>query len=292
MTDAIIRHDQQTAAAIAPVDIAVELPQIFQLARALSKATGFIPAHLKHEGEIAAVVLAGRELGLPPMVSLRSLSMVKGKVVLAADVMLGLMIRTGVKVEWLSDGSPAQGNVAKLKLARPGHEPYVSTFSLEDAQRAGLTSNDTYKKHQAAMLRARAVSAGARAYCPDVLSGTYVPGELEEEAAPARTVKPRRSLDDVAVSRESSATNAGMSVHAVDAARHEDEQEHDPVTGEVAVKPYTQDDHIAAFQYVTDDASMRTWVDGLEQFQLTDRGRSIATAMVKKRCAELGLEVP
>lgn len=213
MSDALVRIEQ--------VDIASELPAIFKLSEALAGASGFIPAHLRTPGEIAAVVLAGRELGLQPMVSLRSLSMIKGKVVLAADVMLGLMIRSGVKVEWLADGSAAQGNIAKLKLFRPGHEPYTSAFSIEDAQRAGLASNDNYRKHQGAMLRARAVSAGARAYCPDVLSGCYVPGELEEDEAPRAKksggkVQPM-TLDDVA--GEATALGADTSF--------------DPSTGEV-----------------------------------------------------------
>jgi hypothetical protein len=190
--------------ALAPyhqVNIATELPAIFQLARALSKATGFLPQHLRNEGEIAAVMLAGIELGLQPMVSLRSLNMIKGKVVISADVQLGLMLRAGIKAKWLSDG---RNGKAELELSRAGHEPHVSTFTLEDAQRAGLASNDNYRKHQGAMLRARCVSSAARAYCPDILAGCYVPGEIDEtppdthrEAMAAFAGPITTTLDDV-----------------------------------------------------------------------------------------------
>lgn len=305
MTDALAIRNEQQGSAIAPVDIAAELPQIFRLASALIKATGFIPSHLKNEGEIAAVILAGRELGLQPMVSLRSIAMVKGKPVLAADVMLGLMLRAGVKHEWVSDGSPAQGNVARIRLERPGHEPYVSSFSLEDAQRAGLASNDNYKKHQGAMLRARAVSAGGRAYCPDVLSGCYVPGELGEEETPApapRASKPRRdrTLDDVAQSRESSAIAAGMSDHAQDAARHEDEQRERPTSRPPppahdadGVVPSTDDlfqQHLVDLGQCAEPALL-PWRDHLLAMPLTDAQKSKAWRALVKRCGQLNVDV-
>jgi hypothetical protein len=299
MTDAIVVSPQQ-GAAIAHVDIATELPQIFQLARALSKATGFIPQHLKNEGEIAAVVLAGRELGLQPMVALRSLSMIKGKVVLAADVMLGLMIRSGVKVEWLADGSPAQGNVAKLKLSRPGHEPYVSTFSIEDAQRAGLSSNDNYKKHQGAMLRARCVSSAARAYCPDVLSGTYVPGELgEDEQQPQSRRQPaRRSLDDVAGAAP--APFAAVSIASTPTTQETGSQSESPSAG-----PTTERDDFPALpgggtrmeidQHVEALASCRKedltfWIEALRDMEPTADEKYEAYEYFKSRCIELGVD--
>jgi hypothetical protein len=157
-----------------------DLPSLFRLAEALSQAPGFIPSHLKSVGEIVAVILAGRELGLPPMASMRSIALIRGKVILDASMQLALMVRAGAKVKWLRDGT--DGQVAELEVTRPGHEPYVSRYSLEMAQRAGIAGSDTWRKHTAAMLRARCVSAAGKAYMPDVLSGCYVPGELPGEA--------------------------------------------------------------------------------------------------------------
>lgn len=277
MSNEIVRYE---SSGITQVDIASELPAIFTLAKALTKAPGFIPQHLKNEGEIAAVILAGRELGLQPMVSLRSLSMIKGKVVLAADVMLGLMIRAGAKVKWISDGA---NGVAKLELTRPGQEPHVSTFTMEDAQKAGLASNDNYKKHQGAMLRARAVSSAARAYMPDILSGSYVPGELEEEPATSRAGKAKRTLDDVAsVPRESQAIAAGMSDAAIDAARHEDESGTGAVT-------YTTAMHANALQSCDVDA-LQGWYATLADLGLTQDEKRNAWAMFRQRCLELGVD--
>jgi hypothetical protein len=165
-----------------------DLGSILQLAKALASARGFLPENLKTEGEIAAVILTGMELGLGPMVTLRSLHMVKGKVVLDASIQLALMVsRAGCRIEWLADGS--DGKRACLKLERPGQPPHESTYTIEMAQKAGLLNNGTWQKHPAAMLRARCVSAAGKAYCPDVLAGVYVPGELEE-LTPRRDDKP------------------------------------------------------------------------------------------------------
>lgn len=164
------------------------LSDLFALARALKQAGGLLPPHLRNEGEILAVILAGRELGLGPMVSLRSIHLIKGKVVLAADTQLALMRAAGVKVRWLKDGTDGE---AQLELRREGDAPHVSRFTLQMAQQAGLMGNDTWRKHPAAMLRARCVSAAGKAYMPDALAGCYVPGELDDvEPSPVLSVVP------------------------------------------------------------------------------------------------------
>jgi hypothetical protein len=166
------------------------LPQLFQLAEALMNAPGFVPAHIKHPGSIVAAILTGRELGIPPMAALRGISFVDGKPVLDQSLHLGCMIARGVKYRWISDGSDG---TAQLWLQRHGQEPFVSVFSLEMAKKAGLLNKSNWQKYQAAMLRARAVSAASRAYMPDVLSGCFVPGELEadrDERPPNESMEP------------------------------------------------------------------------------------------------------
>lgn len=159
------------------VDIAGELPQLFKLATALKQAGGFLPRHIRNEGELVAVILAGRELGLPPMTSLRSIHLVEGRVTLAADTQLALMARAGVTYQWTADG---RSGTAQLRLQRPGMQPHVQTYTLDDAKQAGLAGKDNWRKHTAAMLRARCVSGAAKAYAPDILAGVYTPDEAEE----------------------------------------------------------------------------------------------------------------
>lgn len=55
----------------------------------------------------------------------------------------------------------------------------VSSFSIAEATQAGLTGNATWKNFPRNMLYARAMSNGAKWYCPDVFGGPiYTPDEL------------------------------------------------------------------------------------------------------------------
>lgn len=152
--------------------------EMFQLAKMLVHTQGILPPSIRTEGEAVAVMLAGRELGLPAMASLRLIALLKGKVTIDASGQLALMQRAGAKVQWLKDGTDGE---AILRIARPGNEPFESRFTLEMAKNAGLLSNGTWQKYPAAMMRARCVSAAGKAYYADVLGGVYMPGELDDD---------------------------------------------------------------------------------------------------------------
>ncbi len=171
-----------------------DLNEVLMLAKTLVKADGFLPAHLKTEGQIAAVILAGHELGIPPMAAIRGIKLVKGNVTLDAALQLGCIVRSGAKFAWIHDGSDG---VAEAVFERPGQDPYVSRYTAEMAKRAGL-DGDNWRKHPAAMLRARVVTAAGKAYFPDVLAGVYLPDELEDSAPVEAPKRAPRSLSDVA----------------------------------------------------------------------------------------------
>lgn len=167
-----------------------DLPQLFHLANALMHARGFVPSHIQHPGAVVAAILTGRELGVPPMASLRSIKFVDGTPVFDAALHLGIMIARGVKYRWVSDGSDG---TAQLWLQRPDQEPYVSVYTMDMAKKAELLGKKNWQRYPAAMLRARAVSAASRAYMPDVLAGCFVPGELEadrDETPPNQSMEP------------------------------------------------------------------------------------------------------
>jgi hypothetical protein len=162
------------------------LEQIFKLAEKLKNAHGFVPEHFKTEGAIAAAILAGRELGLAPMVSLRSLHVVKGKVGLNADMQLALMNRHGIMHKWLE--STAEKAVLKL-YTKDDPEGHTEPWTIEDAKRANLVKSDSaWQSHPRAMLRARAISFAGRAYCPGIMNGVHTPDEVDEAAE--RDLKP------------------------------------------------------------------------------------------------------
>lgn len=163
---AIIRTDN------APTD----LGEVMRLSDMLAKAGGgFIPTHLKNAGQVAAVVLAGAELGIGPMASMRGLTLIQGKVVLDASLIGALMRKAGVRMTW----TVSTDTVATLHCERDGLT-HDETFTIEDAKRAGLTGKDNWRNWPKSMLRARATSQAARAFCPEVFYGAiYVADELE-----------------------------------------------------------------------------------------------------------------
>lgn len=139
-----------------------------------------------------SVIMAGAELGISPMVSIRMIYLVEGKVGLAAELMLALIIRAGVRFKWIEKTSEK----ATIWLHRAGYEPHEHTFTYEEAKKAELTGKFNWKGYAPAMLRARAISAAARAYCPDITNGCYSREEMEDLAEDLRAA-PASSLEDI-----------------------------------------------------------------------------------------------
>lgn len=172
---------------------------VFKLADALARADGFVPRHLVGKAPaIAAVILTGIELGIGPMEAMRGIHVVEGKPTMSAEMMLARARKAGVRTRW----AETSDRVARLAVMVPGDSEWqVLSFSLDDAQRAGVAGKDNWRKYPAAMLRARCTSAVLRAFCPEVLgSGVYesTSGELTggESSEPAAAVE-RPALREV-----------------------------------------------------------------------------------------------
>lgn len=152
----------------AGVDWATEL----EGARMLLKS-GLAPQSLKTSEAALFVILVGRDLGLSPTQSLRSVTVIQGKVEIAADMQLALFKRSGGRAVWsvLTDAQ------ATLDLAHPNGDAHRETFTMEDAKRAKL-SGDNWTKYPKAMLRSRCITAAMKSVGFDVLAGVYAPGEI------------------------------------------------------------------------------------------------------------------
>ncbi len=141
--------------------------------------SGLLPDSIKTAEAALFVILTGRDLGLSPVQSLRSINLIKGKVEVAADMQLGLFHRAGGKSQWVT----LTNEEAVLRLDAPWLlEPHEETFSMEDAKRAGLTGSQNYKAYPRAMLRSRAITASLKSIGFDPTAGVYAPGELGGDA--------------------------------------------------------------------------------------------------------------
>lgn len=173
-----------------PAQMTAMVESALKAASVLKNARGLLPESLKSEGEIVAVLLAGAELGLPPMAALRGLQVVRGKVIVSYDTMIALLKSSGYRVEWQERSATR----ATLKLTGPDGSTHVETWDKDRATRAGLWGNKgPWSQHPETMLGARCVSSAARAFAGEVLAGCYVEGEIERKPARVVTLSPEPS---------------------------------------------------------------------------------------------------
>lgn len=163
-------------------------------AKALATATVIGGKLHGKPADVLAIILAGAELGLPPMQSIRGIHLVEGKPCLDSALALGLVKRKLKSGEYvrLVESSDKIATFEAKRAEDPG--PTKLSFSIEEAQRAGLTGKDNWKKYPAAMLRARAAMALVRAVFPEVTFGIYDPDELDVPSASASSTKPERDV--------------------------------------------------------------------------------------------------
>lgn len=169
--------------------------------------SGFLPSHINNNiAKAVTIAWKGHELGIPPLQAFSSITVINGKPCLSAELMLAL-IYTRIKGAKITFTTPPekQNEECVVAMQRPDGSPQTFRFSLKDAERAGLIKpGGAWQKYPASMLRARAISAGARAVFPDAIMGCYTPEEMGAEpidvepiAVEAEVEKPPQELKPV-----------------------------------------------------------------------------------------------
>lgn len=174
------------------------------LGQVLSQSGYFADA--KQAAQAAVKVMAGEEVGLGPVASMTGIHIVQGKVTLGANIIAALVRR---HPDYDYEVTEHTDQVCTIRFTYKGKPAGTSSFSMEDAAKAGLTKNPTWKAHPRNMLFARAMSNGAKWYAPDVSAGAplYTPDELGAEvdgetlevvSLPPQDVRPEPVPDPVA----------------------------------------------------------------------------------------------
>lgn len=165
------------------------VPAIRDLAD-LVAATLVVPRNLRGKpNEVIAIALYGRELGLSPMRSLAEIHVIEGTLSLSSLAMRALVFARGhliVTEEWTDQRCVLAG------YRRGVAEPLARvTYTLADAQRAGLHQRPPWRQHPRSMLYARATSELCKAVFPDVVGGLQLADDAVGEELPP--VKIRRA---------------------------------------------------------------------------------------------------
>ena len=136
--------------------------------------SGFF-ADARQANQAMVKVLAGKELGVGPITSMTGINIIKGKVSLSANLIAGCIKRSGRYNYRVAEQTAEK---CSLEFTENGQVCGKSEFTIDDAKHAEIYGA-MWKKYPQNMLFARAISNGAKWFCPDVFGGpVYTPDEL------------------------------------------------------------------------------------------------------------------
>ncbi|MFB6568267.1 hypothetical protein [Streptomyces noursei] len=168
---------EPTAGSTALMAWAQEADLAYQMAQKLAN-TSFVPQSLRGKpGDITAAILAGSELGLKPMATLKSIDVIQGTPALRAHAMRAVIQAQGHEIELVE----STDTHCVMRGRRKGSETWQTVqWDIPRAQRLGLLGKDQWKKQPKNMLVARATGELCRLIASDALHGMpYVSEELE-----------------------------------------------------------------------------------------------------------------
>lgn len=165
---------------------------IVRMANDLGNAVALPEALRGKPADIALVLLAGRDVGVPATTALHKIHVIDGRPSMAAELMRALILERGHDI-WIEESTATSVTVAAQRSTWPEGRVSKVTWSLDDAKRANLIKGynaesgavephdrkQVWKRYTRAMLTARATSEIGRNDFPDVLLGvSYTPEEL------------------------------------------------------------------------------------------------------------------
>ena len=133
----------------------------------------------RDEAQAITKILYGAELGFGPVASMLGCYLVDGRPSASAQLIASAIQKSGTFRYRVREWTDA---VCRIEFFEGKESLGFSTFSMADAKRAKLDTRTTWQQYPRAMLWARALSQGARAYTPSVFNGAiYTPEELGAE---------------------------------------------------------------------------------------------------------------
>lgn len=169
---------------------ALDFGEMLRRAQVLANS-GLVPSALRGKPEAVALVGArGAELGVPFVTSLSEIHVIEGRPTPSAQLRIAIFRRAGHEVRFPTSTSSRCVIRGRRKEDRDDPDAWTEVeWTIEDAQRAGLTNKDVWKRYPAAMLTARAICALGRLLFSDVLLGMGVdPHAEDDESFAASTV--------------------------------------------------------------------------------------------------------
>ena len=177
----------ETLPAPADWDRALEprcMEEAYRLAQCLHNSKTFLGDYGTPQAVLSTILL-GREIGLPAMASLRSVHIIEGKHSLSAELMVALVLKSGL-AEFFQLVETTDKVCTYETKRKDAPKPQKLSYTIEQAEQADLLKPSrsgrptNWEKMPKQMLRARCKSELARLEYPDLLAGLYTPEELRD----------------------------------------------------------------------------------------------------------------
>lgn len=172
-----VRTPAEAAAAAYEHSLAAKMAYAKTLA-----VSGLLPkVYQRSPGNVLFALEYGEALGISPIAAMMGIYVIDGRPTASAGLISGLVRKAGHRLRVTGTDLSAT-----CRITRSDDPEFVfeATWTMDRAQKAGITGKQVWKQYPAAMLKARAITECARAACPDVLYGlVYTPEELGADTA-------------------------------------------------------------------------------------------------------------
>jgi hypothetical protein len=149
-------------------------------------------ADIKSMQQAAVKIWAGAEMGISPFAAMGGIHIIQGKPTIGAGLMANRVKSSGKYDYHVIEMNDVICSIEFFQLLPNKESLGISTFSIDDAKKAGTKNIDRFPKN---MLFARALSNGVKFYTPDVFSqSVYVPEEMGQitEDTTAEIIEPAK----------------------------------------------------------------------------------------------------
>jgi hypothetical protein len=173
-------NNETAALSVRPASQVDLSPQTFEQALTFSNylaESDLVPKDFKGKpGNCLIAMQWGAELGLKPLQALSNIAVINGRAALWGDAVIAL-VRSSPLCEYVQESD--DGHTATCRVKRRGEKEQVVTFSMDDAQAAGLQGKQgPWSQYPKRMRQMRARAFALRDVFPDVLRGMPVAEEV------------------------------------------------------------------------------------------------------------------
>lgn len=149
-------------------------------------AAGWADKNLTRPEQVMCAIMHGQALGLNPMQAAQGIAVINGRPTAWGDTLVAV-VRASGQLEYMTE--KVENGVATCTVKRKGEpEPVVSTFSTEDAKKAGLWGKQgPWTNYPQRMLKLRARGFALRDTFADILRGVYMREEVIDDPGEGTT---------------------------------------------------------------------------------------------------------